>query len=644
MRIEIKSLQLENFKGIKSLSVEFSQNTDILGDNGTGKSTIFDAFTWLLFGKDSHDSKDFNIKTLENGKAIEKIDHTVEGILNVDGAEVVLKRTYQEKWQRRRGSEETELTGHETLFYWNGVPEQAGTYKSKVDGLVNEGLFKLITSATAFNSMDWKKRREVLISIAGTIDDTQVIKSMTKAQAKTLTDILESGKPLADFRKEVAMKRTKLQNDIKLIPARIDEVKRGIHEPVDFESIKKDIYAKQMALLEIETALTDKVSAYEEQAKAVQAKRSEINALRSKLQQIEYKTKSDCQAQENEQKFKIDGLKQQGKLLVEQRNSNNNRIAYLQQTKTSEQQQIASLRTEWGKISEEVLVFDPDKFICPTCKQDLPAETITTRRDIMTADFEKDKTKRLADIQAKGKTLSESVKQIDTEVEECSITTTRLASEIEILADKVRELEANQITSVEILPIEHKQIEDQIAVMELSVLDTPPIDISGLKQQKGQIQQEIESLKYQLTTEEQIKKGNARVKELMSEEKTMAQQISELEKQEFAIEGYVRGRMDQVENQVNGKFSIVQFRMFNTLINGGTEESCECLIHGVPYADANSAAKIQGGLDIINTLSDHYGVYCPVFTDNAESVNKLPETKSQLIRLVVSNDKSLVIK
>src|ERR1035437_863755 len=139
MKITLTKLNLINFKGIRSLEINFSDITNISGDNKLGKSTIMDSFIWLIFGKDSQDRKDFEIKTLdENNKAIPMIDHSVEGNLLIGERELSLKRIYREKWQKKRGSEESEFTGHETVFEVDGVAVSAGDYKAKIDSILKE--------------------------------------------------------------------------------------------------------------------------------------------------------------------------------------------------------------------------------------------------------------------------------------------------------------------------------------------------------------------------------------------------------------------------------------------------------------------------------------------------------------------------
>lgn len=173
--IIIKSLALINFKGIKSLNIDFGKETNIHGANGTGKTSIFDAFIWLFFGKDSTDRTNFEIKTLDSqNNVIPQIDHEVSAVIEVDGEEVTVKRTFREKWVKKRGALESEFGGNETLYFWNDVPMTLRDYTNKISSIVEESVFKLITSPTAFNSLKWQDQRQVLIDISGRVTDEDV--------------------------------------------------------------------------------------------------------------------------------------------------------------------------------------------------------------------------------------------------------------------------------------------------------------------------------------------------------------------------------------------------------------------------------------------------------------------------------------
>jgi exonuclease SbcC len=221
MKIFLQSLKLTNFKGIRELVATFNQVTNISGQNATGKTTLMDAFLWLFFGKDSTDRKDFEIKTLdENNKPYQRLDHEVEGVLIVDGNELTLRRCYKEKWTKKRGSSEHEFTGHETSYFWNDVPLQQKEYEQKIASLFNENIFKLITNTTYFNSLKWQDRRAVLMQIAGKIDDTEVLERIAtvsnKAEVLQITNALNQGKTIDEFKNQLAAKRKKLKDELAL--------------------------------------------------------------------------------------------------------------------------------------------------------------------------------------------------------------------------------------------------------------------------------------------------------------------------------------------------------------------------------------------------------------------------------------------
>ena len=665
MNIQLHKLILTNFKGIRQLTIEFNAITNIHGDNGTGKSTIFDAFTWLLFGKDSHDAKDFNIKTLdETGKAMPMLEHEVEGILSVVGQKSTLRRVYSEKWTRRRGAEQSELTGHETLFYWNGVPLQASEYKTRIETLVNEGLFKLLTSTLYFNSMKWQDRRQVLILIAGKITNTEILGKMNNLQVKEITAILNSGKDLSELRKEIAVRKKKLSDDLKAIPSRIDEVTKGLPEPVDFGAVKADISKKQADLLDVENTITDHVTAYKEKGEAIQAVQNQIFELRETLNSLRFEAKTKTQKVLNEQTLKINDLRQKQSLLTRQLKDEQHALDVSVQSKTALEAEISELRSEWNVVSTAELTFSENEFICPTCKRALDPESITEKSAQLIQAFTENNSKLLADITSRGRRLSVLLCETTTDIETTKEEIHKLSASLEALTHQLHEIEAPlSSTEPKCNPSSGKsestaslsepdfdstpqavEIRQQIADLELQILESPKLDMESLKQQKSGLHSEIYNLQVTLGHLDVINRGKTRINELLALEKSLASQISNLEKQEFAVDAYTRSQMDLVEARVNGKFSLVKFRMFNTLINGGIEEACDCMVQGVPYTDVNSAGKIQAGIDIINTLSKHYSITAPIWIDNRESTNNIPHTESQLINLIVSTDKTLIIK
>ena len=160
----------------------------------------------------------------------------------------------------------------------------------------------------------------------------------------------------------------------------------------------------------------------------------------------------------------------------------------------------------------------------------------------------------------------------------------------------------------------------------------------ALKLVKSQKEKELQELNRQLAGKEYRVNQITRVAELKNREETLNQSLSELQGIEYSIEKFTEAKMDTLEQRINGRFKLVKFKLFEEQINGGKTETCITLVNGVPYADANTASKIQAGIDIINTLSEHYDIKAPIWVDNKESVVMLPDTQCQLINLIVSAD------
>ena len=223
--MKLTKLEILNFKGLKSFELNLNGDVVIRGDNATGKTTVFDSVCWLLFGKDSLDRADFEIKTLDGGEPIHKVNHEVTGTFTLDeGGTVELKRVYREKYSSPRGGEVT-LTGHTTDYFVDGVPKKEKEYKEIVNSLVDESIFKLITNPLYFNeTYSWQNRRKLLLEMCGDISDEDVIAS--RDELKALTDIL-SGHSVDDHRKVVASKKTAINKELDMLPVRIDEALRG---------------------------------------------------------------------------------------------------------------------------------------------------------------------------------------------------------------------------------------------------------------------------------------------------------------------------------------------------------------------------------------------------------------------------------
>lgn len=646
MQISILALTMRNFKGIRDLHIDFNKaETNIDGDNGTGKTSIADAVYWVLFGKDSNDKKDFEIKTLDKqGIAIPRLDHEVTAVLDCDGIHYTFKSILREKWVTARGSEVEEFKGHETLYYFNDVPMQQKEYRKEVSALLDENIDKMVTNPLYFNTlMKWTDRRIILGKLAGGIGDDEIAKG-NESFEKLIQHITSKKVTLTQYKPEISAKKKKAKEELEGIGPRIDEVNRAMPKEVDEVSIGTQIDLKQQQIQTIDDGLDNQQKGYQELLNAAKEKEQDKFKLEKKRREILAGLETDKansiaeiekKCREISRKIKADSDERAENLIVI--SSNINRI-----TKTNLEKK--KLLEDWNALNEKEIVFDPTKFECPTCKRELEPGQITDIKEKLTEHFNDDKTKKLATITETGQSLAKLVQTLEAKNENLQIVNGQLTTAIETNQKELDLLYSGLQTEkdrVIIEPGEIKLLDQQIAA--IGTIETPTFDNKEQREKRAAIQNEIEELRMQLGGKALKEKLNARIEEINQQQKDLAQLVANYDKAEFIIEAFSKARITEIETRINHKFALVTWKMFDQQVNGGETECCECMVNGVPFSDVNTAGQINAGIDIINALSEHYGLYAPIFIDNRESINKILACKSQIINLIVSKSPVLNI-
>lgn len=674
MNIILKAMSLINFKGIRNAEFNFNTTTNnISGDNATGKTTIVNAFLWCLFGKDIEDRKDFEIKTYDKeGKIIERLEHSVELVLDVDSKEITLKRVLSEKWQKKRGSDDLEFTGNETTYFWNEVPLKQMDYQSKIKDLIDEGLFKLLTNVNYFHTLHWEKRREIIFSLAVEITDSEILSEsdMETDHSQIIGNILSHGKTMAEAKAETANKKKRIKDEIQFIPSRIDEAERSKPNTVDIKGLedeKRILNTKLQSLqndlqqvIDAETSFTERLALQNKEYTERLDRLYKLKNAKFKLEkEIEYDIRASYKNPENEINTLKREIEQIDISIVNLNSKFQNGLLKADEIEGK----LTEKREQWKLINtEQQPHFDEYSCKCPTCQQSLPAETIRLNKDEFIHNFNASKKLRLDNNVLEGKELVEERKTIEDllqqltlnldaaqkEAESKKVELERLKKESEELPDIEKNIADAKATNNELQELRANVIE-----LEKGIEDKPAQDsmTQELKERRIIIQNEVNDINIQINdlsaksyNKEQIKLIDARIEELKNQESTLAQELNRLEKIEFAILQFEKQRVNYIEEKINGKFEYVTFRMFETQINGQEIPCCKTLINGIPYESANTASKINAGLAIINTLSFFNNINAPIFIDNAESTNNFLETKSQIIKLNVTTDKQLTFK
>jgi len=647
--IRLNTLTLKNFKGVKKFELKLDgRNAAVYGDNATGKTTLYDAFLWLLFDKDSLNRSSFGIKTLDkNGEVINGLDHEVEAVLNVDGKSLILKKVYYEKWIKQKGSAQKVFSGHTTDYYINDVPAKKKEYTDKIAELADENVFRLLTDPRFFNEqMHWQDRRKLLLEVCGDISDQDVISSDKKLDK--LSGILVD-RTIDDHKRVIAAKRKKINEQLEKIPVRIDEVQSNMPkiDELDFEKIQRQIDE----LRSIQDAHRKTISKIENGSEIAQKEKkiTEIDAELIKLK-VTYEEKKreslkDLQNQADELESKYNDIRRN--LLIKTNDAEQKKKEIERSEKA-----IEALRQEWHKVNAEEFEYSQDT-VCPTCGQAIPEWQLEEAREKALKAFNLKKSQKLEQISKEGKTAAAELEKIKTHynnlVNECK----EIQQSLDDTKDKLDNItkQINEVKSkfedisftseYKAKEAEKQQLKQEIAQLKAGNKN----EIEKIKSSIAEIDAEIRLLQADLSKKDQLEKAEARITELKAEEKKLAKELEELDEQLYLTEEFIKSKVRLLEDKINNKFKMARFKLFDVQVNGGINECCETVYNGVPYSDLNSAARINIGLDIINTLSEHYNFSAPIFVDNRESVTRLVDVNAQTISLIVSEkDKELRVE
>lgn len=689
-QVTLKRLTLVNFKGLRNVAVEFGDGvTTISGRNGTGKTTIADSFAWLLWGKDSEGNSDskFGIKINDaEGNFIPDLEHEVTGLFDVvdtetgEASSVELRRVYVEEWKTPKGSTERTLSGHHTDYFFNGVPLKKAEYDAKVATIIPEDLFKVITDPYYFLTLHWKAQREYLLTMAGKINDADV--AATREEFAALLRRV-TGKTMEEYKKEISVRRGRIEAQLEKIPTRKDEATRNTPVAPNYAALESEKAQIQEDLANIDAAAASEAEANRvayEQAAKIQA---EINTKRDTQAKALQDAKEAARAAAYETNRVADEAARDLAQVQRDEESENKyysreksvitaSIATAKRRKEDYEAQVADLRKNWEKVNNEQFQEQQaptaGPLICPVfghqcadpgapnrhqCDAAAALESFRKNQDTARAAFIANQTARLDKMDAEGQELNRLIAAQDAEIkrleaEAVALDTKHNAAVQDYATKKAtynNTIAANPRVSTDpqidpqTLPTWvalQKEI-DQLNARRAAVTAPTTQDTAAERQQsRATLRARLSEIDQKLGLRATIKAAEARIVELDKEAATLAQEKATLQTEEALIDDFVRCRMEEVERRVNGLFDGVEFRMYKTLVNGEKEPDCVAYIGGVRYQDKNHAGQINAGLAVINALCAFHGVTAPIIVDNAESVNDFIPVKSQLVRLVVT--------
>lgn len=674
MKLKIRSLHMENFKGIKSLDVNFSNKTSIKGQNAAGKTTIFNAFTWLLFNKNSAGEEKFNVRPLDkDGNRVDNVEIKVSAVFDKDGEKVELSKVQKQNWVKKRGTNTVALQGNPNSFEIDGYPKSETDYKAFIAGLINEDLFRILTNPQYFSSLKWKEQRDILMKLVSDISDVELAR--TDAKYTPLLGELEKAPSTDDIRAKFSKTLSEWKKKQAEIPVRIDEAEKS--------KVDVDVAEQELAKADLARKIA-------ECDKKIAGADHSLDHLRGEEMQLQFDMSGIAQTMNRELsnrrsnidadlcgcKNEMDHFKATISLKEKQIADNAKAIADADAERKKLGEQYNSEKAKAFDetpylFDESKWIFDENSTVCSLCGQKLPEDKV----EQLKTDFEMKKAKAKAELETKHMlALNEfkssnaaKLQEIVNSGYEKKNLIEKLTSENESLKKEMDELKQKENAALakknetekrlsEIpaeadysqneeyvkLKAEHDKILADIAKLESEGADKV---VTDLKAKKADLQSQLDEVNKVIAQAANNVAIDDRIETLRDEQKEIGQKVANQEQMLYLLEEFIRFKLNKVSESINSHFKTVNFKLFEMQLNGGMKDCCECTVNGVPYSTLNSGHRIVAGLDIIRSLSELYGVSVPIFVDNCEAVSSgnLPDMDSQMICLYVSEDKQLKV-
>lgn len=583
--VKLNRMRLHNFQGIQSLDIDFGgASAAIYGDNGTGKTTVANAFMWGLFDK-PYAGTSFSPKTRTKDGEMHRAEHSVELMLEVDDKSTSFKKVFREKYAKKRGGIIEEFTGHTTEYFVDDVPVKENEYSDRIEEFIDIAISDaiLLVKPDAFPALGWEQRRKLLFACCGDMSDDGLLQQPEHSELKQR---LSDKYSVEAYRQLMKSRQAECKKELQTIPARIDELTRQQESAPNAESIRLQLGVLQQQINDAQAeraAITNKIT-----DTAV----GELNAAQSRLE--------GHRGRLSKKKLERERLRSEIKQLEADRQA---------------------LLKRWNDV--QATRFDENSTICPTCGQSLPQENISALKQ----KFDTERKEKLSEITAEAQHCTAQIiaeknsvlAAVEAEISGADAAAKAAADEVSRLTEAMRSTSDDSKLSscnevIAELMSQQSELMRSLSVAEAAEGCAKRIDELKEQEKKVAAAYEDASLGLHLCGQFEAAKADALTEQINSRFKSV--------------------RFKLFKELVNG-----EIKEDCEILMPSAEGNL------VPYAFANNAAKINAGLEICNTLADFYGVALPIFIDNAESVTKIQATTAQAIRLVVSeSDKTLRVE
>lgn len=652
MEIKFKKIRIRNFRGL----VRFEANLEgrsvrISGANGLGKSSVADAITWVLFGKDSRRRTAFPIDPVDDeGRIIHNLDVSVELEMLIDGQPTTLRRRRQEKWVQKRGMTREQLDGHQTTCYIDGRPLPSSDFSSHVDTIVKEELFRALTTPDYFPSLPMDQQYRLLVKIVG----TRTLAEIAAKDEEALKVVDDLGQRSIDqYRQGLSYDLQRTRKELETIPVRLSEV-QGFIEQVKAKGA--DGKTAQRHAKGIEEKLRQVTQEIDSMAGVVRAENARHNDQRAYIQQLRQQRdaiEDRIEKQNREARTLHQSLVCKAKEeleATEERHTAAKTMLGLHERRLKDlEQQLIDFRRRWEEVERLSFSWNAEEAVCPTCGQPLPQDQADQKRVEAEMRFNERKMQQQDALDEEGKKLAASKQRL----QDLSAAAREEMATAERLMPEARQ----RLSKAEAEPIEQAdyhdaadwqrlsgEIDQRMKELEQTTQAQEPPQLAALRTEEQAYRKELRLLEQTIDRSKQIDGYIRREKELQTQRTALSGEVARMQTRLEAAERLQLMEANDLQQRVNDLFPSVRFRLSRELLNGREVGHCELSVDGVPYSGLSTSERINAGLELINALARHYNIVAPIVIDNAEAVNKVAPTLGQQILLEVSPAKKLNVE
>ena len=632
MEIKLLGMRLENFMCYVDTEFNFFHLTKILAENGRGKSSIVTAFNWVLFNCDYELRDNPQVRRVVDGKSVDDMDVSVTLMLDVDGKEVTMRKV-----QKRTYSKDGSSYKDDNKYFVNDVPKTLRDFNAYLD--VDMSAFKMCSNVNAFLNQKPAEMREYLFGLVGNVTDLDI--AQQKAELGELVPLLEkyTTEELSAMNKATKAKITK---DLPILDGQIKEKERDIQlkqaiEVSDLELMKNGLKEQIEDCIAKQTDNDKLMTEYDKASSDILNLKFELSDMSRKANEENVKARRKLESQISNLNYVIED----GKKSVR----NEEEIVGFNKEKIEEHQRTLDVsREEWK--AEKERAFDENSLICPYCKQEYPED----KKEQLRADFKVHKEAELNRITDKGnaaKKMLDEAKGLLVEAEQELVDRKqKLEKHLVDLADLEKQLSELpheiDVSTTE----EYKALEQQIAEKEQAMRKANDISAvkAELKAQESELRQQLSECEAKIVASNTAMEEE-RLEELRNRQKDMEQSKTDAEKILDLLDELDKAKNEALSGAINSHFTLVQWQLFEYAKNGNYKSVCVPMVDGksILTTMSNKGNRILGRIDICNSIQKISGITCPIWLDDAESLDESNQSKvaqmvnGQAIMLIVDS-------